>query len=114
MCYDPCGDGQTGSHNVCWGQCPKGTEQCGVLCLGHGEKCTSYLSSIGKETLTSVLAQEHQRGQGQMSNDLELAEIQEETLNNQILKRVLAESEDHHQILSMGRDLSFPICSTFA
>ena len=37
MCYEPCGENQTGSHNVCWGQCPKGTEQCGVLCLGHGE-----------------------------------------------------------------------------
>jgi len=33
MCYDPCGAGQSGSHNVCWGQCPLGTEQCGVLCL---------------------------------------------------------------------------------
>ena len=95
MCYDPCGEGQTGSHNVCWGQCPKGTEACGVLCLGHGEKCTSYLSSIGKDTLTSVIAQQAQRRNGPMTNDSELAVIQEETLNNQILKKMLNEGEDH-------------------
>jgi len=56
MCYDPCGPGEEGSHNVCWGTCPAGTEQCGVLCLKHGETCTAYIASIGKDTLTSVIA----------------------------------------------------------
>ena len=58
MCYDPCGPGEEGSHNVCWGTCPAGTEQCGVLCLKHGETCTAYIASIGKDTLTSVIAQQ--------------------------------------------------------
>lgn len=82
MCYEPCGDNETGTHNVCWGQCPSGTNQCGVLCLSKGEQCTSYLSSIGKDTLTSVIAYEHQHMNRSMSNDMELAEIQEETYNN--------------------------------
>ena len=72
MCYDPCGQGEAGSHNVCWTQCPIGTEQCGVLCLKNGETCTAYIASIGKDTLTSALAQEQlQSGaKGQMSNDM--------------------------------------------
>lgn len=57
LCFDPCSEGQMGSHNVCWGQCPVGTEQCGVLCLQSGEQCTAYIASIGKDTLSSILAQ---------------------------------------------------------
>jgi len=60
MCYEPCSPGQTGSHNVCWGTCPAGTEQCGVLCLKAGTSCTAYIASIGKDTLTSALAQAEQ------------------------------------------------------
>ena len=51
LCYDKCENNQEGFHNVCWGQCPKDTFQCGVLCLGYGQTCTTYLQSIGKETL---------------------------------------------------------------
>ena len=85
MCYDSCGRGQTGVHNVCWGSCPRYTEQCGVLCLKHGEVCTAYLASIGKDTLTSALAQQELRGlkRGQMSNDM-LEGLQEEVYNNEL------------------------------
>lgn len=91
LCYDPCGPGQTGTHNVCWGSCPAGTEQCGVLCMAHGETCTAYIASIDKETLNSVLAQESQgpSKRGPIANDLQLAEFQAETLNNQMMQRVV-------------------------
>ena len=86
LCYDPCGPGQTGSHNVCWGQCPIGTEQCGVLCLRHGETCTAYIASIGKDTLTSAIAQNKQMSMQQNSipNDADLHKIQESVYNNQL------------------------------
>jgi len=77
MCYEPCGPGLTGTHNVCWGQCPPGMELCGVLCLKPGDTCTAYIASIGKDTLTSALAQHEQmsgKKRGQMSNEM-LSEI---------------------------------------
>ena len=45
-----------------------------------------------------------------MGNDLDLAEMQEEAYNNQIL----AGSEDQQMFLSMGQNLNFPICRNFA
>ena len=59
--------------------------------MAHGEVCTAYIASIDKETLTSTLAQENQQQtkQGPIANDMQLAEFQEQTLNNQMLQSVV-------------------------
>ena len=51
FCYPKCAEGARGVGPVCWGYCPTGTHQCGVLCQGENETC---LSKIGKMTMESL------------------------------------------------------------
>ena len=82
--------------------------------MAHGETCTAYIASIDKETLNSVLAQESQghSKRGPIANDLQLAEFQAETLNNQMMQRVV-QALGHTDYLSLGPGLEYPICSSF-
>ena len=50
LCYPKCEAGR-GVGPVCWGYCPEGTKQCGVLCLSEKETC---LGKIGKMTMESL------------------------------------------------------------
>ena len=50
LCYPKCDAGR-GVGPVCWGYCPEGTKQCGVLCLSEKETC---LGKIGKMTMESL------------------------------------------------------------
>ena len=51
FCYPKCEEGARPVGPVCWGYCPTGTHQCGVLCQGENETC---LSKIGKMTMESL------------------------------------------------------------
>ena len=42
LCYPVCGHEAEGHGPVCWGSCPKGTFECGALCLNEGESCSDF------------------------------------------------------------------------
>merc|ERR1711881_343451 len=44
-CYPQCHDGFTKRGNMCEAQCPKGTHDCGRVCLPDGTKCGSIFTS---------------------------------------------------------------------
>ena len=43
LCYPTCEKG-SGVGPVCWGSCPKGTTECGSLCVGEDQICSSFVA----------------------------------------------------------------------
>ena len=59
LCYPECEHG-TGVGPVCWGSCPKGTKECGALCLGEDDICSEYVAEEVKIAFQLVVdAAEH-------------------------------------------------------
>ena len=52
LCYDTCPEGK-GVGPVCWGLCPIGTMECGVLCLIPAETCSGMIINITKDVVTT-------------------------------------------------------------
>ena len=73
------------------------------------------MASIGKDTLTSALAQHEQmKGikRGQMSNDM-LLDLQKQTYNNSLNESANGTSSNRAEVLSLGPGIAFPVCKEF-
>ena len=73
ICYPKCTGGTWGLGPVCWGSCPQGTTQCGALCLDPSEQCSSMISGMVKQGLTSVISAASKNVQGTIINVAEFA-----------------------------------------